>query len=299
MAAARILVLRGGAIGDGVVTLPVLSALRERWPEGHLALAGYPRLTALARTAGLVDAVRSLEEPDFARLFSHRPSFSPAFVEWVRGFDLVFSFLYDPDGLVPRNLETVGVRQVLSLDPRPVAAHAADHLATILHPLALYPDPVVPYLPWPIRPLSPGIPASALAIHPGSGSPGKNWPWSCFLEIAHAWTAAGQSCFFIAGEVELEQLPELDSCPFPVLRGATLEGLCDALAGTRAFLGNDSGPAHLAAALGRPVVALFGPSDPQRWAPRGRGGVTVLKTGETTAAIPVPLVLETLRRVVA
>ena len=73
----------------------------------------------------------------------------------------------------------------------------------------------------------------------------------------------------------LRELPDL-----PVLAGLTLVELAATLAECRAYLGNDSGITHLAAAVGLPVTALFGPSDADVWAPRGRGGATVLRAPE-------------------
>ena len=296
MASARILVLRGGAIGDVVLTFPVFQALRERWPEGHLEVVTYPRLAGVLLAGGLVDAARSLEAPDYARLFSFRPEFSPAFREFVRGFDLILNFLYDPDGLVPKNLGAAGARQVFSLDPRPADRHAADHLASILNSLAIFPDRPEPRLDWPARQLPSGLPAGAIALHPGSGSPRKNWPWERYLDLSSRLSARGVPHYFIEGEAERETIPDLASHAGPVLRAADLAGVCDALAGARAFLGNDSGLAHLAAALGRPVTVLFGPSNPDLWAPRGRGGVTVLRGGETWDELDTDTVLEALLR---
>ena len=57
------LVIRGGAIGDFVLTLPVLAALRERFPKAELEILGYPRIAAMAVDAGLVRAVHALESP--------------------------------------------------------------------------------------------------------------------------------------------------------------------------------------------------------------------------------------------
>lgn len=73
MTAPRIRVLRGGAIGDFVVTLPAIRLLRERWPDAYIDLVGYPHITSLAVAGGLVDRVTSLDGADIARLFSLRP----------------------------------------------------------------------------------------------------------------------------------------------------------------------------------------------------------------------------------
>lgn len=107
--------------------------------------------------------------------------------------------------------------------------------------------------------------AGFLAVHPFSGSACKNWPLEGFREMANA---SGLPVRWLAGEGE-------------VLAGAErfddLYELGCWLATARAYLGNDSGITHLAAAVGVPVTAVFLTSDPRIWAPRGSGGVTILR----------------------
>lgn len=92
-----------------------------------------------------------------------------------------------------------------------------------------------------------------LAIHPFSGSARKNWPIDRYRELA---VSAGIEARFCED-------------PEGVHRMGDLAELAERLATARAYVGNDSGISHLAAAVGTPVVALFGPSDPRMWAPRG------------------------------
>jgi len=113
-----------------------------------------------------------------------------------------------------------------------------------------------------------------VAIHPGSGSRAKNWPVANFLDLASDLVEAYKAqILFVVGPgeegikqdllrpVRSKRLVILDSLPLPVL-GAILERCCG-------FVGNDSGITHMAAAVGIPVVTIFGPSDPGRWAPKG------------------------------
>jgi ADP-heptose:LPS heptosyltransferase len=100
-----------------------------------------------------------------------------------------------------------------------------------------------------------------IAIHPFSGSPKKNWPVGHFMQVAARLRAKGQEAVFVCGPEE--GLPGAK-------RFTDLGALMDFLAGARAYVGNDSGPTHMAAALGVPTLALFGPTNPKVWAPRGR-----------------------------
>ncbi len=97
-------------------------------------------------------------------------------------------------------------------------------------------------------------------IHPFSGSPKKNWPLARFQELAR----------------KLERRMPVSWCAGPEdppLEGAVRIGdlyhLACWLAKARLYIGNDSGITHLAAAAGTPVLALFGPTNPEIWAPRG------------------------------
>jgi ADP-heptose:LPS heptosyltransferase len=146
-----------------------------------------------------------------------------------------------------------------------------------------------------------GIAGPFVAIHPGSGSLKKNWPMDRFLRIARRLRAgAGRQVAWLIGPAEVERgtLPpaEKEKGPGPLtpsgvldpfLLDLDLQRLAGVLAIADAYLGNDSGITHLAVAVRRPginhragadgrdgratpTVALFGPSDPRVWAPRGR-----------------------------
>lgn len=288
--APRFLILRGGAIGDFIATLPVLQALRAQWPEACIEIWGYPHIAELAVAAGLAQSVVSLDRAEMARFFVPEPSFTDAQVAAVRSFDLVFNYLHDPVGQVRSNLLLAGAKQVLSGSPLIKRGHAVPFLLEPLQALALYEDDLVPTLDFPaeqrargrerLRAL--GLRGQPVAVHPGSGSPAKNWPVERFVEIVRRLRDSGREAVLVLGEADAAEaavfardIPEL-----PMLTGLALVELAPALAECAAFLGNDSGIAHLAAAVGLPVVALFGPSNADIWAPRGRGGVRVLRAPE-------------------
>jgi len=291
MTAPRILVLRGGAIGDFVVTLPAIRLLRERWPDAHIELVGYPHIASLAVAGGLVDRVTSLDGADIARLFSLRPDLPDDQREYLRSFDVVLSYLYDPDQTVRRNLESAGVRQVLYVSPLVQSGHAVEHLLEPLAELAIYPEgPMCPSLSLTESHHSDGRQRRAafgrrtVALHPGSGSPKKNWPLPGFLSLAEAVEKeTGMVAVFVVGEADEEiarKLKDLGAGTH-VLSGCSLMELAGFLSACEAYVGNDSGITHLAAALGIPVVALYGPTDPETWGARGPR-VTILRSEEPT-----------------
>jgi len=272
MRPARILVLRGGALGDFVVTLPALAALRERWPDGFIEVVGYPHVAELARQGGLADRVISLHGAGIARFFSLRPEFPDAQVEWIRSFDFILSYLHDPDGVVVDNLKRAGAHTVLQGSPLVTDGHAVDHLLKPLESLAIYARGRAPRLVLPPAPSPRALPAPYAVLHPGSGSLKKNAPLEWFLDLAlRLERERAVSPVFLTGEADAEVAAQLSACaPHRThLRDVSLMEAAHVLAGAVAYAGNDSGITHLAAALGVPTLAVFGPSDPEQWGPRG------------------------------
>ncbi|TAN35865.1 MAG: glycosyltransferase family 9 protein [Verrucomicrobia bacterium] len=304
----RILVLRGGAIGDFIVTLPALQKLRACWPEAHIELVGYPYVAELAQAAGLVDRIESLDRAGIAKFFAARPLFTPEQCDYLRSFHFVVSYLHDPDEVVRQNLMAAGARQVLYGSPLITTGHAIEALLKPLETFALYAEGAEhprlrlddQRLGWGRDWLAArGLKAPVLAVHPGSGSPRKNWPVENFIALI-CQLPRGVTPLLILGEADdalaaplARELPKV-----PVLTGCKLVEVAAVLAHCAAYLGNDSGITHLAAALGLPVVALFGPSNPAHWAPRGLR-VRVIqapdgKTAEISLAEVVAAVFQTL-----
>lgn len=288
----RILVLRGGALGDFIVTLPALAALRQRWPAAQLELAGNATAASLAKNRGILDAVHSQHESRWATLFSDLP-LAPEFAAWLAGFDLILSYWPDPDGELRGRFPCRPGQVFLSAPAHPQRAPAAAHYATVLNEIGLATPPA-------FFSLAPLAPAAAdvsgppeFLVHPGSGSPRKNWPldrWRTLIAQLPAPVTA------ILGEAEAgEPASAFAAANVDVLRSPPLEALVARCARARGFLGHDSGVSHLAAAAGARCILLFGPTDPAVWAPP-TPGVTVLRRGDTLESIDVAHVLAAVRR---
>jgi ADP-heptose:LPS heptosyltransferase len=275
-------VIRAGALGDILLALPALRALREKiGPTGRLELVGYPTVLQLASHALRVDAIHSIDRALFSGLFSE-PN-SPELGDLLASFDLVVAWCRDPSGRLASRL--AGSRAYLRADPYPppgTGVHASNHLLRSLRSLEVsWPqDSAVLELPevavaasqaW-LR--GAGLESRGfLAIHPGSGSARKNWPPERFARLIALARRADRPVLVIEGEADQESVQRLyRRLPWrpPVARGLDLAVLAALLSRAGAFIGNDSGVSHLAAATGAPTVALFGATDPARWAPRGR-----------------------------
>jgi heptosyltransferase III len=291
----RILVVRGGAIGDFIMTLPAVGALRERWPEGHIEILGYPHITELARGRYYADATRSIDAKPTAGFFIPNAVLDAELMEYFGGFNVVISYLYDPDSIFANNVRRCGVKQVIEASPRPEDVHAAMHYCRPLESLAIYVDAPSPR----VHPSHGDREAASkflkmvgrepiVAVHPGSGGERKNWPVEKFSAVAR-WVSdeLAAQLLVIQGEADehvVERLTEsLDPRPFTIASGLKLVELAAVLERCALFLGNDSGITHLASAVGTPAVAMFGSASSPIWEPRGER-VRVVRFGEHDVA---------------
>ncbi len=270
----RILVVRGGAIGDFVLTLPVLPALRAAHPQAGLAVLGSRECGELAVAGGLADEARCLEGREWAGFFVEDGVCDEGAREWLAGFDWVISFLHDPDGVFETNVRAACDARFVVGCHRPLdgaGESAAKVLLRALEPLGITDACAVPKLK--LSPTEPSEPkGDVLAVHPGSGSEAKNWPEENWAEFLSQWLEQTDAeLLLVGGEAEAERVARL-SARLPrarhrVLLHAPLVEVARALSGCRAFVGHDSGITHLAAAVGLPGVVLWAATDAVVWRP--------------------------------
>ena len=292
----KILFIRGGALGDFIVTLPTLRLLRQRWADAHIEVLGHPRLSEIALNRYYLNAVRSVDHGPMSAFFMPHAVLDPAWMDYIGSFNLVLSYFYDPDGLFLLNLERCDPGRILTHSPRvpeDFGRPAARHFAGILEPLglALADDAASDLFPSPgdiaaAKAFLNGLKAGTrlVAIHPGSGGEPKNWPRQSWAELGRrlSGVAPDIALLLVEGEADGEEARFLieawKDVPYLRARELPLPILAALLREAALFLGHDSGITHLAAAARRdlPVVALFGPTDPAIWAPP-RKSVRVLR----------------------
>ena len=277
----KILVIRGGAIGDFILTLPALSALRKQFPEARLEVLGYPHIAHLALAGGVVDAVRSIESRALAGFFARGGRLDEALQDYFAGFAVIISYLYDPDGIFQSNVASCSKAQFIAGPHRPDEKediHAADVFLKPLERLAIFDADPTPVLS--IN--SPPPTLNQLALHPGSGSERKNWPEENWMRLIQQLRVATEFNFLlVGGEAELERLRRL-SAAFPPERLELAEclplaELARRLQSCAGFIGHDSGISHLAAAVGLTTLILWGETNETIWRPRGTR-VTLLRS---------------------
>ena len=266
----RRLLIRPGAIGDLIVSLPALESLATDDTEVWVASQNVPlvrfaqRVRSIAGTGLDLLGLPDVDPPapllatlrGFDSVVSWYGARRPEFQDAVREFGLPFDFL--------PALPAGGAR-----------LHAADfYLAQAKALGGRRSDGALPRIDCPRNGTGPAV------IHPFSGSAAKCWPierYARLRDVLRARWCAGPE----------DELPD-------AARFGDLYELACWLAGARVYIGNDSGITHLAAAAGTPVVALFGPTDPAVWAPRGPRVRVVAagRPGEPIESIPFEAVLE-------
>ena len=289
MRSGRIAVVRAGALGDVLLGLPALQALRARYPAAAIHLVAPMPQAKLALAAGAVDAAVDVDDPEMGVLFA-----APAGVRrapaWLQDLDLAVVWLRRPDA-VAEQLRRLGAAQVVAAPPYPpplARRHVADWLFETLAPVGVRPTAGWGAASW----FRADLPARRWAaewvrerfgaaphvvVHPGSGSGRKNWPAGSWAQVITALRAGHEiGVVVVAGPADERALAAFYEAARAALRersavlaNTDLPRLAAVLATAALYLGNDSGVSHLAAAGGAPTVAVFGPTDPATWRPRG------------------------------
>lgn len=258
--APRFLVVRPGALGDTILTVPLLRSIRDRY-QWTLTLLG-TRSYGLLMPSG-VD-FRAIDHPDWLWLFSDASSPLPPDVPW---FHRAYIVLMHPERIVA-NLCRAGTRRCLTAPSMPPPGiHVVEHLH---RGLGLEPPALEPAL---IH-LRPKERRNVIWAHPGSGGPHKCVPLAFMAQmVTHLRERLGWDVVITAGEEDafLKGHPEWTALVggprTHLLDSRSLLDLCKDLGGARLFVGNDSGISHLAAGLGIPSAVLFVATDPAQWAP--------------------------------
>jgi heptosyltransferase-2 len=298
-------------VGDVILTLPVLRALRQAFPHATLAVMGNPDRMVLARHPCYTEHHTDLEQWDLYRLFSPHASISARLSAYLRSFDAIIAYLPTPDETFARRLRQLCTGYVSVWSPQPPdGTHVTEHL---LRPvMALLSQP---YDPKPHVYIDAAAAAAAaafwhtarlpvagvLGLHPGSGGVHKLWPLAGWRAVL-AWAAQRDvPCLVISGPAETERVATLlqdpSLPPWPCARQMPLSHVAALLARCQVVLGHDSGMTHLAAAVSSTTLALFGPTNPCMWGPRSQHACVLWPQPAgplTLERLPPEYVIETL-----
>lgn len=285
------------ALGDTLLLIPALRALRSGCVEAKLHLIGAPgpaqallaageidswadngdsRLSVLA--AGVEGGREQTREAREARLASLRPSLLRP--------DLLVAFASRGE-LIASTADALGIDHLTARPLPPAGRHAAEHLVDSLASIGIArqwrgPGGVAPIDVAGAREARATGPATArgraegpVLLHPGSGAAWKCAPPRLFAEVAQRLTTAGLAVDVVEGPADAAYVAAMEWTG-TVIRPITTVQLASSLLAASTYVGGDSGVTHLAGLLGIPTVALFGPTHPDTWGPLGPS-VTVLR----------------------
>lgn len=271
----HILVIHHGALGDIVSTFPAFIKLKKLYD--HTAIICQGNIGQLAAELDVVDRFFPLEAAVFATVYSNHVD--PAIKNILRSYRKII--LISNSRSLEKTLFSITGNEVHRLPPRPAKGqkvHITRHILSNLfsHRLLEESDKdfnsILSLTVYSDR-RDPQYDPLKIFIHPGSGSRKKCWPVSNLIEIASSISKTGRPPEFILGPAEYdlsEMLLQQKMSNPKIHTPETLTELAGLLKTGGGFIGNDSGVSHLAAFLGLPTVAVFGPSDPVIWAPMGR-----------------------------
>lgn len=280
----NIVVVRSDALGDSLVTFPILLALREKYTNCHITFVGNPGAIPLAKAWNIADEMYNYDT-QWAEIFSPEGIRQSRLLALFQQTDLAISWAEDIEP-PKQNLLKAGAREVtmvpvsysgltqISNDPLHMVEYVAQWIGlpsrkpecTILPNIGS--EVFIPYNP-------------PIAIHPGSGSAYIRWPVTSFADIIVSLMRQQYPVLLLGGPSEDKLLKELrlevyHSDPrlsrsglLAVLQNAPLLEVTQRLKQCGCFVGHDTGTTHLAALLRIPTLALFGDTRPILWRPLG------------------------------
>lgn len=273
----NVLIFHSGALGDFIVTWPLSLALARLFPQSRIYYIAQSQKGALAERVLRLESTDS--EAGWHQLFSEAPALPEPAMKLLINAHTILSFVAGAHDRWSENVRAIAPGSNLicvnTLVPGNFTGHVTDWMVEqlggwtagqaaarqILHSFQ-----------------SLGLPLTRsgknlVIMQPGAGSPSKCWSAELFLELARKLIAAGKKVRVLLGEVELERWPRERILAFESLcdvqKPTTYLELLAHLADAAVFVGNDSGPGHLAGIVGIPTVSLSASSNPERWKPLG------------------------------
>lgn len=289
-------ILHPGAIGDCLLTLPLAEAVKRCYALDRLEFIGVSDYIDFYPGRTCIDSVRSMEGLDLHRLFEEPRSFEQAdnvrLMTVFARYEQIISFMGMDHPAFEQNLlftvHSTHSAEVTLIPAKPEthsSRHVSDYYLDVFKQEHQIADELKPELTM-VRPLpedyltgcdrlvrlSVDPERPVVIIAPGSGSRDKCWHWENFIQLAADLTSRGVQPVFLLGPAEQERFEAATvqtMRSWPILEKVTLTQVLQVLTQADVFLGNDSGIGHLAAAMGKKTLILFGPTNPRQYAPRG------------------------------
>lgn len=272
----NILIFHQAALGDFIVTFPIALAMGRMFPQSRVM---YVTANSKGKLAERLVGVDSIDiESGWHVLHGEKPALNDRNRSIIEGAHTIISFVSKPNDLWEDNVRMFNPQATLvQLDTKPASDPNDDHIAQNL---------VKQLSRWPAISSAAGMmlnsvqtrgltvrrDPSQIVIHPGAGNEQKRWPVEKFVKLIEVLHREGQSVKVLLGETELEQfspdaIRSIEKAA-AIAKPATYLELLEQLATAKVFIGNDSGPGHLAGIIATPTISLFG-TPSTRWKPLG------------------------------
>jgi heptosyltransferase-3 len=326
--ARRGVILQPGAIGDCVLTLPLADFMKESLGLGGIDIIGHTEYIGILPGRTCVDGIRSIDSVDLHRLFAETQAFDLAdrdpLVNAFSDYAWVVTFLGEPGSNFEQNLIfTVNCShsaEVITLSLKP-SQEFSTHISEF-YMQEFIAQSGLSLQSWRVRPDAVLIRASQedvsrgsellkeievdlstklVVIQPGSGGLEKCWPLENFLSLAVELDSKGTEVVFLLGPAELERFSDATikkiNSVAKCLTELSLTDVLGLLSCAKGFVGNDSGIAHLSAALGVRTLAVFGSTNPDVYRPLGPAVKVFASRSEGFAKKPSATLQQELLRV--
>lgn len=285
------MMIHPGGLGDVLLAVSAMIRLRTRFPNHRLALCAAEQVSKLLLACGIIDEWTSVQGRACSDLFAGADAASGQLQTWLEDCDLAIGWMQDLDGKLNETLKAAGVREVIVRSPFSTAIQAMHQRDRFLEAINEAPsndegalllavtEPLLQLGRACLEAAELPIGQPLAVIHPGSGSAHKCMAQKILASVVAMLQISGATLVILEGPADREPVERLlRSCANPpiVLKGLDVLTVAGVLAQAQLFVGQDSGVTQLAGLLGVRTVALFGPTDPARWAPRG-AHVTVVQ----------------------
>jgi ADP-heptose:LPS heptosyltransferase len=271
----KLLIFHQGALGDFVLTFPALIRLKKHFTP--IDAVCKPQLGELAKGLGLIDNWFSQDAARFASFFSD--SIDPDVKNLLNTYEEIILFSFSKN--LAQSINQIRHRPVHRISPRPKITdniHVAVHLLKNLARCGLIAEdndlntPEQPSFYMQQEVFYNTSHSRKVLLHPGAGSKKKIWPITNFLQVEGLLISDGHKPEYIIGPADrfLRDALRMPGARQRVVHTPeNIAALIALMKTAGGYIGNDSGVSHLAAYLGLPTVAVFGPSDPEMWRPVG------------------------------
>ncbi len=315
----RAVILQPGALGDCILTLPLVKILKEGLNLGGVDIIGHTEYIGIFPGRTCADGVRSIDSTELHRMFIEPAKFDLAdwdpLINTFAAYSWIVTFLGEPGSDFEQNLIFTAncshSAEIVTLSMKPSEdgkVHIAEsYVQQLAGQSGLPPEQAkVPMDKVLIRvteadrdtgvelldQVEIDLSKKLVVIHPGSGGQRKCWHLENFIGVAQGLRTAGFEVLFLLGPAEMERLrPAEEAKLYGTARCVghlSLAQVVGLLSCADAFIGNDSGVSHLAAGVGLRTYALFGPTDPALYRPVGPAVTVFQDAQESFAEKPSP-----------